>query len=87
MLARLSRPKGLLCLLVVLFLMLAPAVQAQFNYTTNDSGTITITRYTGLGGAVTIPATINGRAVTSIGGNAFGWCTGLTSVTIPDSDR
>ena len=34
-------------------------VQAQFNFTTNN-GTITITRYAGSGGAVTIPETIDG---------------------------
>jgi hypothetical protein len=55
-----------------------------FNYETNN-GTITITKYTGPGGAVTIPSTINGLPVTSIGDCAF--CGGgiLTSVTIPDS--
>jgi len=44
------------------------AVQAQFTYTTNN-GTITITGYAGSGGvgAVTIPGTINGLPVTSIG--------------------
>ena len=53
-------------------------------YTTNN-GTITITGYTGPGGAVTIPSTINGLPVTSIGNYAFSNCTSLTSVTIPDS--
>ena len=32
-----------------------------------------------------IPAEIHGVAVTSIGDSAFGHCTGLTSITIPDS--
>ena len=73
-------------LLPVLLLLLAlpVAVQAQFTYTTNN-GTITITRYTGSGGAVTIPDTINGLPVTSIGVNAFVYCTSLTNVTIPNS--
>ena len=36
-------------------------------------------------GAVTIPSTLGGKTVTSIGGCAFYDCSGLTSVTIPDS--
>ena len=36
-------------------------------------------------GAVTIPSTLGGKPVTSIGGYAFSGCSGLTSVTIPDS--
>ncbi len=36
-------------------------------------------------GAVTIPATLGGKPVTSIGDWAFAECSGLTSVTIPDS--
>jgi hypothetical protein len=44
----------------------------------------TITRYTGSGGAVTIPSAINGTPVTSISGSAFS-NKRLTGVTIPDS--
>ena len=40
---------------------------------------------TSASGALTIPATHNGKPVTSIGVDAFYGCTGLTSVTIPDS--
>ena len=36
-------------------------------------------------GAVTIPSTLGGKPVTSIGYDAFWGCGGLTSVTIPDS--
>lgn len=60
----------------------APPV--PFVYTTNN-GAITITGYTGTGGAVMIPDTINGYPVTSIGDGAFYSCTSLTKLTIPDS--
>jgi len=56
----------------------------DFTYSTNGSA-ITITGYTGAGGAVTIPGTINGLPVTSIGNYAFYRCSSLTSVTIPGS--
>ena len=51
---------------------------------TTNNGTVTITGYTGCGGAVTIPSTINGLPVTCIGDKAFFACTSLTSVTIPE---
>ena len=36
-------------------------------------------------GAITIPSTLGGYKVTSIGDGAFSWCIGLTRVTIPYS--
>jgi hypothetical protein len=68
----------------LLLLHLPAEVQAQFYYTTNN-GALTIDQYTGSGGAVTIPSTINGLKVVSIGELAFSDCYNLTSVTIPDS--
>ena len=77
---------GRFCAKWVLLLLFAlpPALQAQFSYVTNN-GTIIITRYTGPGGAVSIPSTTNGLAVTMIGANAFENCAGLTNVSIPGS--
>jgi hypothetical protein len=80
--------KKIICIFCLLtaFVFSASVVQAQdYTYTTNGDGTCTITGYTGSGGAVTIPSTINGLPVTSIEDWAFGYCTTLTSVTIPDS--
>ena len=73
------------CLVFVLFSMLAlPAtMHGQFTYTTNQ-GTITITKYTGPGGSVTIPEAINGLPVVTIGNAAFSPCSALTDVTIPN---
>jgi hypothetical protein len=63
----------------LLFLLLPCAGQAQFMYSTNGS-VITLTEYTGSGGAVTVS-----NFVTSIGAGAFVNCSSLTSVTIPNS--
>jgi predicted lipoprotein with Yx(FWY)xxD motif len=90
-------------------------ISGEWGYNLNDSNEATITSYNGAGGAVTIPATLDGYpikgfgglflmsvfgynnasvtsviipgSVTSIGGYAFGGCTGLTSVTIPEGVR
>ena len=50
-----------------------------------DGGKVTITDYTGAGGDVMVPSMIDGRPVTCIGDNAFCYCTGLTSITLPNS--
>jgi Leucine Rich Repeat (LRR) protein len=68
------------CLLGAAFLVMPAVVQAQFNYTTSN-GAITITQYTGTGGDVTVPDTINGLPVTTIGSDAFYQSYNLTSVT------
>jgi PKD repeat protein len=61
----------------------ASAVQAQFEYVTNDD-TIVITGYTGSGGAVVIPSTITGLPVTEIQGSGFE-DRGITSVAISET--
>jgi hypothetical protein len=76
--------KGTLhAILGLLLIARAEAVQGQFTCTTN-SGTITIIRYSGPGGAVFIPTNINGLDVTEIGTSAFQGCMNVTSVIIPD---
>jgi len=67
----------------ILGFALADSAQAQFTWTTNADNTITITGYTGPGGDVSIPATLTGLPVTSIGGLAFTHCFSLTQVAIP----
>ena len=62
--------------------------QGDYNYINIYGGisggtSVTITGYTGSGGAVTIPGTLGGNPVTAIGTQAFSRCTSLTSVTIP----
>ena len=63
-------PLGLFGLIV----LLSPiAAAAQFGYTTNGNG-VTITNYSGPGGAVTIPSTIEGLPVIGIGGGLRRQC-------------
>jgi hypothetical protein len=78
------KPKLILSLALALNFVLPAVAQAQFRYTT-ESGSITITKYTGSGGDVTIPGTINGLSVTSIGNLAFARHPTITGITIPDS--
>ena len=88
-------------MLVLLLLLALPAVVQAQSYTdsygtwyyTTANGTITITKYLGSGGDVTIPSEISNLPVTTIGDHldplgptgAFADCTNLTSVTIPNS--
>jgi hypothetical protein len=70
-------------------------VSGDFRYANNPGDTVTITGYTGNGGAVTIPDKINGKTVIGIGTEAFfdkeAFLDGnkdnknITSVTIPDT--
>jgi hypothetical protein len=71
-------------ILPLLLLTLPVAVEAQFTFTTNN-GAITITKYTGPGGDVTIPGTTNGYPVTSVGDSAFANSASLTSIIMPDT--
>ena len=82
--ADVSRTACATWLMMLLLLTLPAAVQAQFNFTTNN-GAITITGYTGSGGAVNIPSTTNGYPVTSIVSCQFRSLSSITAVTIPDS--
>jgi autotransporter-associated beta strand protein len=66
------------------FTATANAQFGDFTYTTAN-GEVTITGYTGAGGAVEIPAQIDGMPVTAIGNSAFSGKASLTSVTIPNN--
>src|SRR5215471_9925413 len=73
-----------IALMGFLLLTVPGELKAQFTFTTNN-GAITITGYTGSGGNVVIPASINGYPVIAIGNYAFYNKTNITNVTIPDS--
>ena len=84
----LSMPWRVICLLAGLQVLLPPKALAgqylDFSYAASG-GAVTITRYTGAGGAVDIPTTIEGLPVNAIGDGAFYGYTNLTSVTIPNT--
>ena len=56
----------------------------DYTYTMSN-GEATITKYTGAGGAVTIPSTIGGYTTIAIGYQAFYYCATLTSLTISNT--
>lgn len=70
----------------MILLMIVPGVVSaqDFTFITNN-GAITITGYTGSGGVVAVPASINGLPVTTIGTDAFYDVTRLTGITLPSS--
>ncbi|MDD1743147.1 MAG: fibronectin type III domain-containing protein [Methanomassiliicoccales archaeon] len=52
---------------------------------TGNPAVANITRYTGGGGAITIPSTLGGYPTGLIDDDAFSWCTSLTSVAVPNT--
>jgi len=61
------------------------ATSGDYEYTDNGNGTCTITGYTGPGGDVTIPDTLNGLTMTVIGESSFRENLDLTGIIIPNS--
>ena len=75
-------------LFAAIFLSIAPAALAlqygDLTYT-SDGSSITITDCSTSAINVVVPATIDSLPVTSIGNSAFGYCTSLSNIVIPDS--
>lgn len=80
---KLTRQRVVLALGWWLLAAVCAATQAQFLYT-NINNQITITRYTGPTGSITVPSTIDALPVVAIAPKAF-QNTPPSSVTIPDS--
>ena len=86
--------KKIICLLLAILtaaLFAAAGTVAVSAYRSGDftftvsQGEAPITGYTGQGGDVDVPDTIEGYPVTGIGEDAFNGCGSLTGVSIPDS--
>jgi hypothetical protein len=60
------------------------SVEGDYEYIDIDGG-VSISKYNGIGGNVTIPATLGGKTVLSINDVAFYKCFDLTSILLPDS--
>ena len=86
-----AKSRASLALVTLLLLCFSiPPLRAEvfglFTYKVVGGATVEITDYPdNATGPVNIPAEIGGKPVTSIGQYAFAYCTGLTSVTIPNS--
>ena len=63
----------------------AQYISGDYKYIILEDGTAEIMKYSGKVNELMIPKTLDGHEVTSIGNEAFYYCTSLTSVTIPDS--
>ena len=58
------------------------AEYGDYRYDVNDDDTIRITGYSGSDTAISIPSEIEGKKVTSIGDDAFCYCSSLTSINV-----
>ena len=58
--------------------------ETAFEYEVNKYGFVTITKYKGTGGRVTVPAAIDGNPVDCIGKEAFRFCGSVTHISLPD---
>ena len=74
----------IMILVCIMSICVNAATYGNLTYSISN-GEVTITDCSTSATKVTIPSTINGYPVTSIGGSAFSDCTGLRSITIPNS--
>lgn len=62
-----------------------PAPAESFQYEVTEDGTVRLTAYTGEGGTVIVPDTIDGKSVTTLGEGLFKDSESLTALSIPES--
>ncbi len=61
------------------------STSGNWRYSVQADGTAKIVGYMGNAETLTIPESLNGKKVTTLGDNAFIWCMSLSEITIPDS--
>ena len=83
-LLKLSLILGIFAVLMAISCTVNAATYGIYTYTTSGTEATITDCNTGASGSITIPKTINGYTVTSIGDSAFRNCTSLTTITIPD---
>ena len=62
--------------------------EGDYTYSVKSDGTVTITKYNGSGGAITLPQTLGGKTVTEVGSNVFFKLSAnktVTSITVPST--
>jgi len=90
MMQRLFTIFSIVSLLIGSLVFIIPSTEAstsyddQYEYDITGDNSVTITKYLGTGGVLTIPSTILGRDITKIGAFAFAY-TPVVVVTIPDT--
>ncbi|MCH5324725.1 MAG: leucine-rich repeat protein [Eubacterium sp.] len=76
---------GALAVCAVCAIGASAATWGDYQYNVLDDGTVDIYYYKGSEKNLSIPKTINGKTVTSISSGTFYGCTGVNTITIPDS--
>ena len=62
--------------------------EGDYTYSVKSDGTVTITKYNGSGGAITLPQTLGGKTVTEVGSNVFFKLSAnktVTSIVVPST--
>ena len=62
--------------------------EGDYTYSVKSDGTVTITKYNGSGGAITLPQTLGGKTVTEVGSNVFFKLSAnktVTSIVVPNT--
>lgn len=76
----------LICPVMTVKTVVNALTEGDFQYSVNkDGSSVSITGYDGYEKDVVIPAAIDGKTVTEICNSAFGNCSELTTVAIPNS--